>query len=344
MNVTARVPNAVLGQADSHCAVRGEAGVLLRGGACVDEQTDNANCGGCGLACATGCSSGRCTVTFFSGGKHPCAVTLNATSVFWTDWGLGTVMGGPLSGGSSTTIASGRNENTFQGIAADAVSVYWGPEGTNTVVKAPVGGGAVTTLATGQYGGSVTLDSLNLYWTSYSGAAVVKQALSGGMTTTLATAQGAPFGIAVYGSTLAWAEATGSIATMPIGGGTPTTLVSSQLPEAVVMDSTNVYYRNHDSYDSIVQISVGGGAATTLATGPPMYATYEPMPVGIAIDAVSVYFTNDMAGIIARVPIGGGVTTTLATGQNQPAGIAVDATSVYWANQGDGTIMRITPK
>ena len=48
-----------------------------------------------------------------------------------------------------------------------------------------------------------------------------------------------------------------------------------------------------------------------------------------------------------KVPLGGGTPTTLASGQFDPVGIAVDATSVYWVNSGsntgsaDGTVMKV---
>jgi len=47
---------------------------------------------------------------------------------------------------------------------------------------------------------------------------------------------------------------------------------------------------------------------------------------------------------VMKVPTGGGTPTTLASGQTLPHGIAIDAMSVYWTNYSDGTVMKLTPK
>jgi RHS repeat-associated protein len=82
-------------------------------------------------------------------------------------------------------------------------------------------------------------------------------------------------------------------------------------------------------------------AEQALGGGILQLASSQSGPTGIAVDATSVYFTDQTGGTVMKVPLGGGSTTTLASGQSTPSGIAVDATSVYWANSGGGTVVSL---
>ena len=135
-----------------------------------------------------------------------------------------------------------------------------------------------------------------------------------------------PTSMVVDGSNVYWVNQNdGSVAKVPIAGGTATTLAAgSGNAWQIAIDATNVYWSDSGSL-KVSKVPLGGGSTTVLASG-------EINPVGIAVDGSNVYWTNYFGGTVRKAPIGGGSPTTLVSGQSNPTGMVVDATSVYWVN------------
>lgn len=266
--------------------------------------------------------------TLAFGQNNPWAIAVDSTSVYWTNSiDNGSVMKVPLGGGPSITLASAQTE--VAGIAVDSTSVYWvnSGNGTNgTVMKIPLDGGALTTLASGQSDPKgITVDGASIYWTNTSGegngnGTVMKTPLDGGTISTLASVPpNNPYGsvlggqIAVDGTSAYWTGGTDgrSVMKVPLGGGTATTLASGQsYPFGIVTDATSLYWT-----DQGPTAAFPGGFPT------------PPPPAN--------------AGTVMKAPLGGGTATTLACGQSDPSGIAVDGMSVYWTNPISGTVMKL---
>jgi hypothetical protein len=338
-------------------------------GKCVDEQTDNANCGGCGLSCNK-CVKGECTTTVGTPSQAPWAIAVDAKNVYFTSLGGCTSDGGapsgmvgsiPIAGGAPVTIASA--QGSPDSIAVDSKSIYWVNKsdcsGNGSVVKIGLDGSGLTTLASNQAQASgIALDATNVYWTTSDGVLSIPLdgVAEGGAPTTLASMQGSSAGVAVEGKEVLWAQngKQYDVNSVPVGGGstkklTPACGVGSSCSgvAGLAADAMNVYWSPlgagaYPSYN-IVAMPLGGGTLNTLAGN-------QGIAADIASDGKNVYWTiwgafMSQPNNVMKAPTGGGTPTTLATNQSNPRGIAVDATSVYWANSGSGgAIMKLTPK
>jgi hypothetical protein len=172
---------------------------------------------------------------------------------------------------------------------------------------------------------------------------------------TLAHEQDSPVAIAAASGNVFWASSysmgpngmygTGGIRKVPVDGGIATTLASGNLPSAIALDSTNVYWTDVVADDAgapvkddagayvrgVFAVPAAGGATTMLASG-----TGQPL----AADSANVYVT--VADSLVRVPNTGGAATTLASAP-AATNIAVDSQNVYWLAQGSSTDILSVP-
>lgn len=224
---------------------------------------------------------GSNAVVLASGQNAPFGIAVDATSVYWANWGLGntnaptqnTIMRSSLDGGTPITLAS--NSGNPYAIAVDDAAAYYTLPG-GYVMSVPLDGGAAQPLT--PLGGeptSLAIDAANIYWLDIKAGAVDKMLKTGGAVTTLATYP-------------------------------PATNALGQSALRIAVDATNVYW------------IIPGDASTSSSCGG--------------------------SGIVMSVPIAGGATTTIASGQSYPQGIAVDATSLYWTNETSGTVVKLSPK
>jgi outer membrane protein assembly factor BamB len=220
-------------------------------------------------------------------------------------------------------------------LALDGTNVYWTDGVNGEVRKVPKDGGAsvVVNAAAGTEPWSVAVDSTHAYWTAPNFAsggpnsAVMSIPLIGGTATTLAAVAG-PMVLVANSTNLYWTSSgPAAIQSVPIDGGSVSTVVNDPSgATALAVDAHNLYWC---STDGVYQEPLAGGTALSIG----------PAATAVAVDGTDVYYVTG-GGSVGRVPIGGGAQTVLATGRiGTLAAVAVDGQNVYWI-EGEGTIQQ----
>jgi hypothetical protein len=187
----------------------------------------------------------------------------------------------------------------------------------------------------------IAVDDTNVYWTTWGGSTVMKCPVGGCLDgpTTLASDERYAEAVTVAGSTLCWLDSSslGSVVTLPVGGGRPTTIAMTTYGAGIAVAGGDVYWSSlgtgPGTTGTILRTALGGGATATVASG-------LSSPWAIAVAGDSVYWVDAVGtsvGAVLRAPLAGGGVTTLASGQSSTAGIAVDGESVYWMQEGSAS-------
>ncbi len=146
----------------------------------------------------------------------------------------------------------------------------------------------------------------------------------------LASGQDGPFVLTTDGTNLYWADYGGqTIESMPLAGGSPTTLATGQGGVVgIATDGTNVYWTDSGSGE-VEEEPIGGPTNTLLANG----LNY---PFGIATDGTYVYWTNFDGSTVDSIPVLGGSPTTLVSGTSNPTQLILYDGNLYWITPNAG--------
>lgn len=322
------------------------------GQSCVDTQTDDANCGGCGIVCNTGCALGVCALISPDAGAPPpvgdfACLAVDPKNVYVANGRPtpnGVVYKVPLNGGAPTIIQA--SLDIPHGIASDGNEVYWANNGSGDIWKASAnGGGMPGAIVNGQNRPiDLVVSAGALYWLNAGDGTVMTADKNGANVTKIAGPSGAaashPGHLRVSATKVYFTDSfSGVVNSAPLVPNSATTVVASASNARFLdIDSTDIFF-------------VSGGAATSAVNQTPLAGpTVTPVALnqtntaGVALDGAMFYWANSgivaASGTINRAKKDGSGATPLAMGQSYPQCIALDATSIYWVNIGTAAVSK----
>jgi hypothetical protein len=269
-------------------------------------------------------------------------LTLHGNTLYWAqDVSEGSIWTMSLSGGDASPLINA--ESYPISVVADDSAIYWADFLTNsagTLNRYDVATGVRSTVLDHvDTPCRLRLSQNTLYWSEHpsdAGNSIDALPLAGGPAQLLANGQSlCRFDVTSQG--VYWPDNVrdGGVYGLTLGGA-PTELDGPfDFVNAVVADSSYVYWVVYGLAGSVWRAQLDGGSPTQLVSN-------QSKPATLVTDGVSVYYgTFSADGQVLKVPASGGDPVVIAKDQIQPLVQAVDDQFVYWSTlDTDGGIFR----
>jgi hypothetical protein len=147
-----------------------------------------------------------------------------------------------------------------------------------------------------------------------------------------------PYGIAVYGNFIYWAETgTDRIRKASITGGGVTDVVDSGLasPRGIAADMDYLFFTD-PVLKSVLRVPRNGGSVTTILDSTDGLNN----PIGIDVQGDFIYWTDRTNNTINRADRDGNNPTVLVAGITDPQGVSVHRNHIYWTDLTEDIIER----
>jgi hypothetical protein len=282
----------------------------------------------------------------------PMGLAVNASGVFWPNFGTDTILECGLGGcdGKPAVLAANQNAGA---IATDATSVYWG-NFDGALMRCASSGGSrpVSLVTTSNASSAIAVGGGNVFWND----GLVRRCATSGCAQPTAldepddAGNAYPAGLALDATNVYWMESgfgRWRLLRCPVDGcpGPPEVLASGPggaVPGAVATNGTDVFFATGSA---LLKCPSRG------CNGKPFLLGEErrcDVRAGIAVDRSHVYWSTQLASdglcsiVSCNVDGCNGTPTVLSTGDLGNVFVAVDDISVYWAGQAPiGAVLRL---
>ena len=277
-----------------------------------------------GTGTATANFADRCISTATPDQGYIFELELGASNVYWTRSldAMAAVMRMPTTGGPPEILA----QASFSRLVADEPALYW--IATADVIQR-YEAGVVESVVTDAFLASPGLNATHIFYRR--GATLKRAHKTGGPAVELAASLPISITAGVHllaDATRAYWGGGGSVIAIPVDGGAPVTLASSQGDfNDLVQDATHIYW---NPTAKIVRVPKAGGAVETVVM------SNSAIAASIAVHGNTlVWYASD--GVYATT-IGSGVIQRLrvADALNTSRSVAIDANAVYFVSQPGG--------
>lgn len=243
-----------------------------------------------------------------AGGNAPWGMAVDATFIYWSNWGSGFIGRAKLNG---TVVEKEwlKTEGKPQGLAVDAGHIYWADEGGGAghIGRATIAGGTIEKnwIASPNFPSDVAVDAGHVYW-SNSGTGHIGRATIAGAEVTQAfiiSPEALVTSVAVNAGHVYWSGSSGAIGRATIAGANiEQTFITGGNGTAGVRVSSEYVYWFNENLGTIGRAALSGAEVNQL-----WLTVANNSRGGIAIDAGHLYwsqFTNNHIGraVIASPP------------------------------------------